>query len=129
MLTPSELKELFHTLSDIDKKQGIFWKPHIPWHNGRACRRHYIGGFIDSQGNVQPCSGVPISGGTIRETSLKEIVTNTKIFKQARNIDNEVEGACSTCLHSAECYGCRSIAYFSGNGFTGADPLCWHNSG
>ena len=127
MLTPFELKDLFSSLSEIDKKFGFLWKPEIPWHNGKACRRHFIGGFVDSQGNVQPCSGIPIYGGNIRETSLTEIVTTSDIFKKARNITDELEGACRTCSHSAECYGCRSIAYFSGNGFTGADPLCWHN--
>jgi radical SAM protein with 4Fe4S-binding SPASM domain len=127
MLTASELRELFRTLSEIDKQYGYFWKPLIPWHSGKACRRHYIGCFIDSQGNVQPCSGVPLQAGNIRERGLLDILATADIFKQARKIDDEIKGGCSTCVHAAECYGCRSIAYFSGNGFTGADPLCWHN--
>jgi radical SAM protein with 4Fe4S-binding SPASM domain len=128
MLTASDLQELFRTLSEIDKQYGYFWEPLIPWHSGKACRRHFIGCFIDSQGNVQPCSGVPLQAGNVRACSLKEIVSTSEIFKQARKIDREVGGACSNCAHNAECYGCRSIAYFSGKGFTGADPLCWHNA-
>lgn len=127
MLDASELQGLFYALSEIDKRYGHFWEPVIPWHSGKACRRHYIGCFIDSQGNVQPCSGVPLQAGNIRDNGLLDIIETAEIFKQARKIDDEVEGACSDCAYTAECYGCRSIAYFSGNGFTGSDPLCWHN--
>jgi radical SAM protein with 4Fe4S-binding SPASM domain len=126
MVTPEELHGLFVTLSNIDKRFGITWEPDIPWHNGKACRRHYIGCFIDCQGNVQPCSGVPIKAGNIRESGLGEILASAKIFKIARNMENEIEGTCEHCKHRAECYGCRSIAYFAGNGFTGTDTLCWH---
>ncbi len=127
MLSASELRGLFRALSDTDRYYGYLWDPVIPWHSGKACRRHYIGCFIGAEGNVQPCSGVPLVAGNIRERGLREIVATAEIFKTARQIERKVEGACSNCAHNAECYGCRSIAYFSGKGFTGADPLCWHN--
>jgi radical SAM protein with 4Fe4S-binding SPASM domain len=126
MVTPQELHELFITLSNIDKGFGITWEPDIPWHNGKACRRHYIGCFIDCQGNVQPCSGVPIKAGSIRKSGLEEILASAEVFRIARNMENKLEGNCERCKHKVECYGCRSIAYFAGNGFTGTDTLCWH---
>ena len=126
-VTSTELSELFHRLSEIDRASGIEWQPDIPWIYGKACRRHYIGCFIDSYGNVQPCSGVPMKAGNIREQSLMEILSGSEIFKVARNIDRYIEGACSSCTHKGECYGCRSIAYFEKCSFKAADPLCWHN--
>ena len=127
MVTPEELRELYSKVSQIDKEFGIVWEPTIPWPYGQACIRHYIGCFIDSQGNVQPCSGIPIKAGNVRERSLKEILSGADIFKVARNMENHVEGACKICQYRSECYGCRSISYFMAGSFTAADPLCWHS--
>ena len=126
-LTPKELYNLFCKISEVDKEFGIFWEPNTPWVHGKACKRHYVGCFIDSHGDVQPCSGVPIKSGNIREHSLAEILSNSKIFEVARNIESYIEGACRSCKYKSECYGCRSIAYFMKGSFTAADPLCWHN--
>lgn len=123
----AELEELFRSLSEIDQRFGFFWDPVIPWPQGKACRRHYIGCFIDSQGNVQPCSGVPLRAGSIRQHRLGDILATAAVFKQARDMEHEVEGACRSCAYHMECYGCRSLAYWAGEGFTGADPLCWHS--
>jgi radical SAM protein with 4Fe4S-binding SPASM domain len=126
-LTSEELYSLFCKISEIDKEFSIVWEPNIPWVYGKACRRHYVGCFIDSHGNVQPCSGVPIKAGNIRERGLAEILSSSKIFEVARNVDSHIEDACRSCKYKSECYGCRSIAYFMRGSFTAADPLCWHN--
>ena len=126
MVTPKELYELYGKICEIDKGFGILWKPNIPWPHGKPCRRHYVGCFIDSEGYVQPCSGVPIKAGNIREQSLRKILSTAEIFKIARNMESYIEGACRNCEFHAECYGCRSIAYFMGNSFTAEDPLCWN---
>jgi len=126
-VTPHELYKLYSKLSEIDRRFGINWEPKIPWIYGRACRRHYIGCFIDSTGNVQPCSGVPIKVGNIRKQHLKEILSSSELFKISRNIEKFLEGACGKCEFKNECYGCRSIAYFATGRFTAADTLCWRN--
>ncbi len=126
-VTSMELYRLFHQLSEIDRALGIEWQPDIPWIYGKSCKRQYIGCFIDRHGNVQPCSGVPIKAGNIRDQSLTDILSGSEIFNVARNIDKYTEGACGSCTHKGECYGCRSIAYFEDCSFTAADPLCWHN--
>jgi radical SAM protein with 4Fe4S-binding SPASM domain len=129
MVAPKEIYELYGKISEIDKGLGITWEPTIPWVYGKACKRHYIGCFIDSRGNVQPCSGVPIKAGNIRERGLGEILSSARIFEVARNIENYIEGACKSCKYKSECYGCRSIAYCTSGSFTAADPLCWYNRG
>ena len=127
MLASKELYELYCKISEVDKGFGIAWEPIIPWVYGKACKRHYIGCFIDCYGNVQPCSGVPIKAGNIREHSLRDILSKAKIFEVARNIGNYIEGICRTCKYKSECYGCRSIAHSMTGSFIAADPLCWHN--
>ena len=128
MITPKELYGLYCRLSEVDKGFGITWEPKIPWVYGKACRRHYIGCFVDSHGNVQPCSGVPIKAGNLADKGLEEILFDSEVFEVARNLEDHMEGACRTCENRRECYGCRSIAYFTANRFTAADPLCWHNA-
>lgn len=122
-----ELRELFVRLSEIDRGHGIRWEPNVPWVYSRACRRHFVGCFVNLQGYVQPCSGVPIKAGNIREQSLGEVLRSADIFRIARNMEDYVEGGCRTCEHKTDCYGCRSVAYFTSGSFTAADPLCWHN--
>jgi len=126
MVSAEDLFHLYKKLSEIDKGFGIDWAPTLPWVYGKACRRHYLGSFVDCQGNVQPCSGVPIKAGNIRKQSLREIPTTAEIFTIARNLESHIEGACKTCQYRDQCYGCRSIAYFMTKSFTAADPLCWH---
>jgi len=127
VVSAEELHDLFVTLSAIDAEWDIIWEPNTPWAMNKACRRHYIGAFLDAEGNVQPCSGVPIKAGNVRESSLKHILAS-EIFTIARNIDEHLTGACRDCPQRHICYGCRSIALFQAGSFTAADPLCWHAS-
>jgi len=122
-----QLKDLFSTLSRLDREYGFEWAPDTPWVHAKPCRRHLIGCFVDAQGNVQPCSGVPVKAGNVREKTLGEILESADVFKVARNIDRQVQGSCSRCGHRQACYGCRSLAYCATGNFTAADPLCWNN--
>jgi radical SAM protein with 4Fe4S-binding SPASM domain len=127
MVTSKALYELYGDLAAIDRQLGQAWEPSIPWVHGMACKRHSIGAFVDSCGKVQPCSGVPVEAGNIKEHDLSEILSNTEIFKVARNMEKYIQGECKTCQFNNRCYGCRSLAYTMTNSFVAADPLCWNN--
>lgn len=127
LISSKKLYELYCKVSEIDHQLGIPWDPSIPWVHGKACRRHYIGAFINSYGKVQPCSGLPIEAGNIRKEELGEIISHSRIFDISRNIEKHLEGDCKTCRYKSQCYGCRSIAYHMTNKFTESDPLCWNN--
>jgi radical SAM protein with 4Fe4S-binding SPASM domain len=124
-LSPTELRTLFEKLAAIDAATGHPWETGVPWPHGKACRRHYIGAYVDAEGWVQPCSGVNIRAGSIRERPLAEILTGP-VMRQAREIDHHLEGACGSCEKRDRCYGCRSLAYLSTGSFSGPDPLCWY---
>jgi radical SAM protein with 4Fe4S-binding SPASM domain len=124
-LKPSELKYLFEKLAAVDAAAGFPWEPGIPWPQGKACRRHYIGAYVDAEGQVQPCSGVNIRAGSVRENNLAEILAGP-VMCQAREIDRHLEGKCGKCDKHDRCYGCRSLAYLSTGRFSGPDPLCWY---
>ncbi len=123
---PSELKELFEGLSRIDRDFGENWEPTTPF-CGRGCNKQYISCYVSSNGVVQPCTGVDIPAGNIREDSLENILASSEVFKIARNMERYIKGACSMCEHLHKCYGCRGLAFYMNGDFTGADPLCWNN--
>ena len=122
----SELKELFEKLSEIDRDFGENWEPTTPF-CGRGCNKQYISCYVSSNGVVQPCTGVDIPAGNIREESLGKIIAASEVFKIARNMERHIKGTCSTCEHLDKCYGCRGLAFYMSGDFTGADPLCWNN--
>lgn len=122
----SELKYLFEKLSKIDTAFDENWEPVTPF-CGRGCNKHYISCYISSQGDVQPCTGVDIHAGNIREERLESILASSEVFKIARNMEKHIKGACSSCERLGRCYGCRGLAYYMTGDFTGADPLCWNN--
>jgi len=121
-----ELKKVFSKLDVIDREMfDISWdiNPAIAAFN---CKRHLYSCLVNSQGYVQPCPGVDIQIGNIREDSLKSIMDNSKVIKDLRNIYNQIEGECRACQHRYECYGCRGNAYQITGNYLASDPLCWN---
>jgi len=63
--------DLFKELSNIDDTEyGYSWSPSVPW-AGPRCRNLYLGLAVDHNGSIQPCSGLRVNLGNIREKSLK----------------------------------------------------------
>ncbi len=127
IISPCEAYELFKRLKEYDEKVwGITW-PLTPPIAGQNCKRMYYSAYITSTGDVQPCPGVDIPGGNIREKSLKEIINNSKIFRIVRNIDKYIKEPCKSCKYAKEtrCYGCRGTALHHTGDFLNPDPTCW----
>jgi radical SAM protein with 4Fe4S-binding SPASM domain len=120
------LLELFLDVAAIDWEYKIHWNTHTPF-CGRGCNKHYISCYVSSKGDVQPCTGVDVPGGNIKEQSLKEILSTSEVFNVARHMEDHIKGACKNCEHLERCYGCRGLAYYASGDFTEADPLCWNN--
>lgn len=147
-LSAKDIKSLFESLADIDRKEfKIEWYAQSPWVENKACSRHLGGMHIRADGIVLPCSEAPDYWmlGDIRKQTLKEIIVSPKV-KKFRDIYSQLhtDSKCSPqkCPLSAEnkCYGCRTRAYddsaFSENGdysignldseaFFAGDPACW----
>lgn len=120
-----EVKALFEDLSRIDREEfGCSWVPHPPL-VASQCARHEYSCTITSTGEVHPCPGVDVSGGSIRETDLREIVTRSRVFTELRDIRKNIKGHCATCDLGESCYGCRGHAYQVTGDYLAEDPLCW----
>jgi len=125
-LDVEEVKGIFDELRSIDEKEfGINWKSH-PTIAAFSCKRHYYSCLINSTGGVQPCTGIDLEVGNIREEPLANIIKNSKVIKHLRNIKENIVGHCRDCEHVGECYGCRGNAYQITGSYLASDPTCWH---
>jgi radical SAM protein with 4Fe4S-binding SPASM domain len=122
---PSGTRQLFERLEEIDRSSfGILWRSR-PTIAAFSCRRHLYSCLVNAQGYVQPCTGVDLFVGNIRERPLREILRTSSVIGKLRNIYEHLEGECRKCRHSGECYGCRGNAYQLTGNYLASDPTCW----
>ena len=120
-----EVRTLFEELAAIDSKEfGRKWEPLPPLAASR-CARHEYSCTVTSVGEVNPCPGVSIAIGNIREQSLKNILHTSTVIHELRNIRQNIKGQCSQCSHNKLCYGCRGHAYQVTGDHLAEDPICW----
>lgn len=119
------VKSLFEELAVIDRdKFDSHWTPHPPL-AASQCARHEYSCTVTSNGDVQPCPGVSVAAGNIREQSLAEILNKSKPIQELRNIRKIIKGRCGECQFGEYCYGCRGHAYQVTGDYLAEDPLCW----
>jgi len=120
-----EIKALFEKLARIDAERfGNLWTPHPPL-AASQCARHEYSCTVTSVGDVQPCPGVSVTAGNIRENTLAEILLQSKPIQELRNIRKMIKGRCGECVFGDYCYGCRGHAYQVTGDYLAEDPLCW----
>jgi radical SAM protein with 4Fe4S-binding SPASM domain len=116
---------LFEKLSQIDLEEfGLYWNPYPPI-AGFACRRHLYSCLVNSQGFVQPCVGIDIKVGNIRQQKLANIIKNSLVLQELSKIRDNIKGPCKECEYHLDCYGCRGTAYALTGDYLASDPTCW----
>ena len=124
-LAPGEIQAIFQRLSEIDRERfGLRWTPKPPI-AGFTCRRHLYSCLINSQGFVQPCTGVDLPVGNVREKPLATILRESQVIRDLRGVYRRMDSACRVCEFEGECYGCRGNAYQITGDYLAADPACW----
>jgi len=124
-VSPEELQELFEEICNIDMNEfGYNWTPHPPL-IGSSCSRHEYSCTVTSTGDVVPCPGVDLPVGNIRDKSLSDILSQSSVINDLRQIRKNIKGACKGCELLDECYGCRGMAYQVNGDYLAEDPLCW----
>jgi len=81
--------------------------------------------YIKPDGEIWPCPFVPLSGGNVREQSLKEIWYESELFQSLRDRERLTGKMCSQCRFKYICGGCRGRAYAHSGDYLGDDPLCF----
>jgi len=79
--------------------------------------------FVSHQGDVFPSGFLPVSGGNIKDNSLKHIYQTSPVFTALRDT-KKLEGKCGDCEYREICGGSRARAYaLTGNMFA-EEPCC-----
>ena len=82
--------------------------------------------FISHIGKVSPCGYLELDCGAVRKNSLKEIWSDSPIFKKLRDF-KKYEGKCCACEFVRICGGCRARAYYATGNYLGEDPFCTYS--
>lgn len=74
-------------------------------------------------GDVYPCTFLPVKVGNIREQSLTDIWYNSKVVNELRE-RSLLKGKCGACEYRETCGGCRGRAYACTGDYLETDPVC-----
>ena len=126
---PRRIEQIFSEIAEIDRTEfGREWTPQPPLVGG-ACFRHHYSCLVNAGGIVMPCVGVTIPLGSIREKSLKDIISGSKVLDDLKHYEERLKGPCGKCSEKSHCCGCRGAAYQMTGDYLASDPLCWRNAG
>lgn len=74
-------------------------------------------------GDVYPCTFLPVKVGNIRKQSLADIWYNSEVLRELRK-RGLLKGECGACEYRATCGGCRGRAYACTGDYLETDPVC-----
>jgi len=132
-LSSSDVKQLFYKLEELSRK---YKKPKILKGRPLWCLvNKKESGVCDfdsgiclmPNGDLYPCSRLPISIGNIRKQGIFEIWYNSDFMWLHRNFEN-LKGKCHNCKFVKNCRGCRAMAFAYTGDHLMEDPTCWLNT-
>jgi radical SAM protein with 4Fe4S-binding SPASM domain len=113
----SEMHEMNETKPrDLLLKQ--FWI-HAPV----GCHAGILYFSLRPNGDIYPCTFLPVKAGNIREKSLADIWRNSKVLNELRE-RSLLKGKCRECEYRESCGGCRARAYACTGDYLETDPIC-----
>ncbi|MDR2105760.1 MAG: radical SAM protein [Deferribacteraceae bacterium] len=79
--------------------------------------------FINSMGEVYPCSYFPISAGNVFKQSIGEIWESSELFRDLRDF-KRYGGKCGKSRYIGVCGGCRARSYAVQGDYLAEEPFC-----
>lgn len=123
----NEVRDVFEKMEKIDETRfGNKWSSH-PTIASFTCKRHLYSCLVNSQGYIQPCTGIDMPVGNVKTERLADILKRSPVVQKLRNIYENIEGECKGCEFTFDCYGCRGNAYQTTGNYLASDPACWLN--
>ena len=118
-----QLREAFDSCRRLTKtvRSSVVSPPTIA---AFTCKRHLYSCLVNSQGHIQPCTGIDMSVGDLRKDSPADILRKSPVIQNLRNIYSTIEGECGSCEFASDCYGCRGNAYQQTGNYLASDPAC-----
>ncbi len=90
---------------------------------GKGCIAGQTICFVNSEGDVLPCSYFPLAGGNVFEKPLKEIWETSELLNDMRDFKS-YEGKCGKCRYLGVCGGCRARSYAVTGSYMAEEPFC-----
>jgi radical SAM protein with 4Fe4S-binding SPASM domain len=118
---PHYVKTVFERAPD-----SPFLKTYSSGAGGCPAGTHYMG--IRPNGDVTPCPYLPVFGGNLRESSLRDVWESSEPFLNIRQ-RKALGGRCGKCEFNTACGGCRARAFGSTGDYMAEDALCTHQPG
>jgi radical SAM protein with 4Fe4S-binding SPASM domain len=119
-LYPEIVSEM-HDMNDTKPRDLLlkqFWI-----HNPIGCHAGILYFSLRPNGDICPCTFLPVKVGNIREQSLASIWCNSKILNELRD-RSMLKGKCGECEYRETCGGCRGRAYACSGDYLETDPIC-----
>ncbi len=92
-------------------------------HSSVGCHAGIAYFSLRPNGDVYPCTFLPIKVGNVRENSIVDIWRNSQVLKQLRSRQS-LRGDCGKCSFKNTCGGCRGRAYACTGDYLESDPIC-----
>ncbi len=108
------------------KEEGIGFKRRslkFSTGGGKGCICGQTIAFIDSKGNVQPCSYFPVFAGNVTKEPFQQIWESSDLFRKLRDFSG-YEGRCGSCEYINVCGGCRARADAVYENYLAEEPFC-----
>ena len=147
VLSGGEYEALFSSIIQLSKTHEMdvyvdepFFKPFLKEHNirfstdgengilvpeiSRCIFGEYM--FIETNGDVKPCTFAPVVMGNVGERPLDEVwakMRDSELLREMTDLSNRAS-PCSECDYLHECGGCRSRTFALTGSWTASDPSC-----
>ncbi len=92
-------------------------------HSPVGCHAGILYFSLRPNGDVYPCTFLPVKAGNIREQRLTDIWRNSRILNELRQ-RSLLKGKCGQCSYRETCGGCRGRAYACSGDYLEADSIC-----
>lgn len=126
LVRPTCAPQYYRIVLQRSKEEGTrFKRRSLKFSTGgsKGCLAAQLICLIDVDGNIQPCSYFPLSGGNIKEQSFKEIWETSPLFNDMRDF-SRYKGTCGRCEYINVCGGCRARAYAMTGDYMAEEPFC-----
>ncbi len=124
-VTFDQKRSIFNKILKEDRMRFNFdWEPTPPYMSGQQCSGLFYEIFIDSVGNVVPCSGIKFPIGNIRVEAIGDIMNKEDSIK-LRHIDRFIGHPCNKCMNKECKYGCLLETYNMQKNLFQGYPSCF----
>lgn len=123
-ISSQELEEIFHTeefVGDIAEYCAPTSTVDDDVLDGFSCSAGHTLTYISPFAEVFPCVQFPMSCGSLRKQSFREIWYESPAFLELRSVHVRDLHTCSHCSHVGSCSRCPGLAYMEGD-FRGPSP-------